>query len=288
MRDIVNEVIVSVHGVESRGEWQDVVTPAMSGIEGLVYVPHAYGPFPWWKAPLPLARRRQVEALYARLSDVQERYPSVHPSVIAHSFGSYLIASVLEEYPAVTLDRLVLCGSVVDCGYDWATIRGAGRVDAIRNETCGDDRVVRPFRSAVVRIAMPGSGPSGLDGFSGRCSALEQQHFAHFRHSTQLVSAMHCLTFWLPFLRRTRQFRDLCRRCVHGGQRRRALRDFDAAYGPAIRRAVKIAFPRATPATRIDYATVLRRWIIDEGMKGARRFDELLTIYIRTLAGHVA
>jgi serine/threonine-protein kinase len=286
MYELVRELVVTVHGVESRGEWQDVVTPVMSGIDGLVYVPHAYGPFPWWQASIPPARRRQVDGLHARLSELQERYPHVHPSVIAHSFGSYLVAAVLDEYPAVTLDRLVLCGSVVTCGYDWAAIKKAGRVDAIRNETCGDDRVVRSFRHSIVRVAMPGSGPSGIDGFSARCGALEQQHFAHFRHSTQLVSPMHCLTYWLPFIRRTRRFRDICRRCLAGRRRRRALADFNAAYGPAIRRAVKIAFPHATARERADYVTVIRHWILEEGRKGTRRFDELLTIHVRALARH--
>jgi pimeloyl-ACP methyl ester carboxylesterase len=289
MSGLVKEVVVTVHGVESHGEWQAMVTPAFGGIEGLVHVPHVYGPFGFWKAGVWLFRDREADRFYRHISALRQEYPHVRPSVIAHSFGTYIVSQALAKYPAIELDAVVLCGSIVDRNYDWATLLRGGRVRKVRNETSGDDTVVRMFTVPMVRMLIPASGPSGIAGFSQASAGLEQQHFENYEHSSSLLSTLHCQTYWFPFLRETQSFRDLCRRCAdkHHPERDAALEEFSALYDGAIRRAITLAFGEASAPEWLAYHRVIRKWVILEGATGQRNFDELLNLYVRALLEHV-
>src|SRR5262249_18522852 len=159
--------------------------------------------------------------------------------------GTYLLSATVEKYEAIVLDRVVLIGSIVDCSYDWNARLSTGQLNQVRNELSGQDPIVKIFRYAIARWLMPGAGPSGIDGFNTTVSRLEQQRFAFYSHSSCFVSRLHCLTYWIPFLRQTFSFRDLCRRCVDDDPRLRAtaLLNFDVLYRGAIIRALRIMRP---------------------------------------------
>jgi hypothetical protein len=87
----VNELVLSIHGVECHGKWQLRVTPEFGGTGGLMHYPHLYGCFRVWNVLRPSSRKRQVAAFYGLLSDFQKRYPDVRPSVIVGLAGETLL-----------------------------------------------------------------------------------------------------------------------------------------------------------------------------------------------------
>jgi hypothetical protein len=53
-------------------------------------------------------------------SAIDQRTKSDMPvSVIAHSFGTYVISKILERDRTLKLDYLIMCGAIVSNGYDW-------------------------------------------------------------------------------------------------------------------------------------------------------------------------
>lgn len=289
MSGLVNELVFSVHGVESVSEWQLRITPELSGIHGLIHVPYSYGQFKFWRVLRKSARQAEIDRFYAELSRFQQAHPTIRPSVIAHSFGTYILAQTLVTYPAVDLDRIILCGSIIDRNYDWGSLLKTGRVRRIRNEVAGKDGVVGLFRCRVMRLVVPFTGASGVDAFSASLDELEQPKFAHFNHSSHFIAAAHCRRYWIPFLRATRDFANLCRECVDrtNPERATAKANFAVLYDSAIKSTIASVFRKSTKSELSDLFQLLREEIASEGAKGQRSFYELLELLIRSLVRHV-
>jgi hypothetical protein len=289
MDELVKEIVLTVHGVGSGIAWQLQITPEFGGIEGFVHHPHHYGRFPFWNVLIAGRRDAQVDAFRRKLESLREKHPNVRPSVVAHSFGTYIVCRALMS-EVIELDRLVLCGSIVSRDYDWSAVIGK-HVNKVRNEVAGSDRVVRMFRWRVLRLLVPHSGPSGIDSFTAAATNFEQQVFpAHF-HSSHFVANDHCRRYWMPFLRGTRDFQAHCSRCLNGGDpgQDRAYTEFMGTYDPAIKTAIRQAFASTRRSERqlTDYLNIVRTDVITYGAQGLRRFDELTDIFTRSLRHHV-
>jgi hypothetical protein len=287
----LDEIVVTIHGVETLGQWQDLITPTLCGMPGLEHQPYVYGPVAAWGVSVPLVRRREIDRLALWLRNLQFAHRSARLSVIAHSFGTHLLVEAFSKYEDIKLHRIVLCGSIVDRDYDWSAALAGHRLQGVRNETCEDDRVVRLFEWSALRAIVPGSGPSGVHGFR-RCSdVIQQQHFHRFTHSTQLVSRHHCEQYWLPFIRQvaTEPCRDLCQRCLSNNpfERNAARLEFGRLYDPAIRSALRTTFRDQRAGSLRDVYRVAAEMIIESGRHGVRTFDELLNNVIRVLRRNV-
>lgn len=275
----VCEIIITIHGVESIGRWQDQIHPEFGGIDDFVHEPHNYGRFQFWKAAVPCLRRREIRRFYKKYSEIRGRNQGVAPSVVAHSFGTYIVAHALLTYPYIEFDRVILCGSVVDCDYDWVSLLEKNRIRRIRNEVAGRDYVVQLFRWRLMRLLIPGTGPSGTDNFRNTSNQLQQPFFNLFTHSEHFVANEHCRKSWIPFLRGTEHFMNLCKRCLHDGSDAvQALAEFDQEYGSLIRGYVEKLFHARFPTAEqiSDYYKIVRGNVIYEGVSGKRNAEKLV------------
>ncbi len=139
---IEKKVVVTVHGVMTRGKWQKDLTPYLARYNLIPY--HLdYGFFGVWFFLLPFTREPKVGWLQRQLDTIIEKERCERVSVIAHSFGTYLTTEVLSREPTQKrFDRIVLTGSIVLEGYDWANHFANRRVFAVRNEIATKDWVV--------------------------------------------------------------------------------------------------------------------------------------------------
>src|SRR5688500_11920456 len=101
MLDEVRLLVVSVHGVESRGEWQRLVDPVFSGIHGLKHRAHVFGRFRFVNILVGPLRRWQIDKFHRQLSDWRKMHGGIRPSVVAHSFGTYIVTRALATYPTI-------------------------------------------------------------------------------------------------------------------------------------------------------------------------------------------
>lgn len=219
----IDKVLLSIHGVESDGKWQDEIDRSFQGIAGLAHDKYKYGRFPFYETAFAGPREAEIVAFAKKWDEVYQETGEA-PSVIAHSFGTYIVCRAMIQFPVVSFDRIILCGSILDCDFEWPEMIAGGRVQAVLNETAGDDSIVAKFRYAALRSLITGSGPSGLDGFNRKTPMLEQRHYPNFRHSDAFVLRSHAERFWRPFIFDNVGFADQCRNASIDPRERKKLR----------------------------------------------------------------
>jgi hypothetical protein len=116
------------------------------------------------------------------------------PSIVAHSFGSYIVGYAILKYQNLRFDKIIFCGSILPVDFPWATILDRGQVNYVRNEYGVKDIWVRSSEWFI-----GGAGSSGQTGFKNQHCRLQQAEF-HFDHSEYFESG-HMHQFWIPFLR---------------------------------------------------------------------------------------
>jgi pimeloyl-ACP methyl ester carboxylesterase len=268
----IDRILISIHGIETDGTWQDEIDRSFQGIAGLAYDKYKYGKFHFWETAFASAREDEIVA-FAKKWDEVYRETGVVPSVIAHSFGTYIICRAMIQFPVLKFDRIILCGSILDCDFDWPGMIAAGRVQAVLNETAGDDGVVAMFRNAVLRSIINGSGPSGLDGFKRDTPMLEQRHYPELKHSGAFVLRSHCDDFWRPFIFDNVAFAEQCGRARNNHSERETLRkQWMPVIGSHLR---KFFGPTDSPAAAA-LATVVFDHMVKYGVEGVHSAEGLI------------
>ena len=189
-------VLLSIHGIRTTGRWQKSLTQAAQEA-GYLYRPLDYGFFLALSLLLPWARRRKVEWFHRECEDhLRDLEPGQRASIVAHSFGTYLLASALAKYSDLVFDKVILCGSIVRKDYPWTTIiQRRGQVRQVLNEAGGKD-----LWASIVTWVVADAGPSGVDGFEDLADGqvLQRLHAEH-GHSDYFYAGNY-KRVWIPFL----------------------------------------------------------------------------------------
>jgi pimeloyl-ACP methyl ester carboxylesterase len=171
---------MTVHGIRTRGEWQKNIGPTLA-TEGIIPVPLDYNYFTPLAMCLPGSRKAKLDWLRESYDTVRQKSGVQRPSVICHSFGTWLIGELLRRYDDVVFDAVICAGSILPTDYDWITPLNDGRVLAVRNEIATRDVWPR-VASYIPSMHGGGSfGASGAEGFSNEHDLLDQmsQEIAH-------------------------------------------------------------------------------------------------------------
>ncbi|MFX0579321.1 serine/threonine-protein kinase [Nocardia nepalensis] len=190
-------VVVALHGIRTQAAWQR----AFSEVAGRVGMgAHAdrwnFGYFSVLRFLMPWARLAKVRwfrETYQQEFDDAPVTGQKQPSIVAHSFGTYILGNALLRYPYLRFNKVLLCGSILPTRFPWDLIIERGQVQAVRNEYGSEDVWTRG-----VGWFVPGTGPSGVVGFSAKHARFEQEHFL-FAHS-EYFERGHMVSRWLPFL----------------------------------------------------------------------------------------
>ena len=158
-----------LHGIKTRGKWEKDVSPLLSAL-GLVPVPLDFGYFGARHLVWPPSRKKKRQWLLNEYTRECDRLRCQSPSIVAHSFGCYLVASLLKKYSQVRFDRIIFCGSIVHPGYPWASLAANGQVRSVLNQYGGED-----FWAWVVQWGVEDAGPSGYSGFAKPAAVVQQQ-----------------------------------------------------------------------------------------------------------------
>lgn len=186
--------VISLHGIRTRGAWQKSLTHVLNEA-GFVHRPLEFGFFRAVSLINPWARSQKVEWFRDEYSYIKEtsRGPV---SIIAHSFGSYLVATAMSTYREIEFERIILCGSIVPVRFDWdALILKRGQANEVLNQYGKRDIWVRAAQWAIAD-----AGPSGYDGFRRTAGGkVQQQRFKSYSHS-QYFHSLNFRKNWIPFL----------------------------------------------------------------------------------------
>jgi serine/threonine-protein kinase len=190
---VEKHIVISLHGIRTRGAWQKQLSSTL-GREGFIHEPLDYGFFRAILLVLPAMRDRKMKWFLDQYNLVTKGYQDP-PSIIAHSFGTYLVARTLQKYVEIRFRQVIFCGSIVEVGFPWSRIADSGQVTRVLNDYGGKD-----FWARTAVYFVNDAGPSGAKGFQDCAGGrVINRHRPEFRHSDFFYQANYERT-WIPFL----------------------------------------------------------------------------------------
>jgi pimeloyl-ACP methyl ester carboxylesterase len=190
------KALVTIHGIRSQGEWNSEVVQVASS-NGWIVAPFFYGYQGVGALSNVKLRDDIIDKLRLHIDNLSARY-SAHVSVIAHSYGTYLIAKYLLGFDVVpyAIDTLILTGSILNKDLEIDQFRG--RAACVVNEIAPNDTVVSWARMASL-YKDDLIGNSGRVGFSKASSRLFQGKCEIFNHENVIRHDV-VVTRWMPRL----------------------------------------------------------------------------------------
>ena len=192
-------VICPLHGIRTLAVWQKGLSDLAASCGWVCRLDRwSYGRFsllafftPWSReAKLGWLRRQYDAETHDRRLLIEKGQA---PSVVAHSFGTYILGYTLLRFDFIRFNKVILCGSILPRDFPWDKLIERGQVQAVRNEFGVRDPWV-----IWVRWFVRGTGPSGASGFAYTHERFEQEEF-DFNHG-DYFGIDHMEDRWIPFL----------------------------------------------------------------------------------------
>ena len=185
-------LVILVHGIRDFARWQATIADTLKKA-GFDVEPTNYGRMNLLEflVPIPYFRKRAVARVWDQIQYAQSLHPGAELSILAHSFGTYIVAHILQN-KSLRADKIIFCGSVLPFDFPFKNIND--RFDApVLNEVGTAD--VWP---AVAESVTTGYGSAGTYGF--RTPGVKDRFHNGARHG-YFLSREFCAKFWIPFLR---------------------------------------------------------------------------------------
>jgi hypothetical protein len=187
-------LVLLVHGIRDFSRWQIEIRNALVR-EGFTVEHSNYGRFNLIEFLLPIAffRRKAIDEVWKQMQFAIAEHPHAERvSVIAHSFGTYIVAKILQRQFNIKFHRIIFCGSVVRFKFPFEQLRD--RFDApILNEVGTAD----PW-PALAESITTGYGSAGTYGFF-RPRIIDRFH--NDAPHNYFLNAKFCNEYWVKFLR---------------------------------------------------------------------------------------
>jgi hypothetical protein len=124
------------------------------------------------------------------LRTLRTKYPNADISIVAHSFGTYIVSQILSEETDIQIHRLQLCGSIISLKYRWDKV-----VSRITGKVV-NDAGTSDYWPVMASLLSWGYGASGVFGFK-TISVKDRYHDCG--HS-DFFSDEHMSKYWVPLL----------------------------------------------------------------------------------------
>lgn len=201
--DEVKHVVALIHGIRTRAEWADMVKAELAKVE-IEGCPLHYGFFNLFQFLAPFGtRHRPIDRILRELQDLRVLYPNARISVIAHSFGTYVITEILRRQSHIRIDKLLLCGGIVPTNFHWAMHEAQLGWDETQKYQAVNECGNRDIWAVLASSVTWGYGASGTFGF-GAARVRDRYHggrYNAFRHSDYFDPAF-VRKYWIPYLDR--------------------------------------------------------------------------------------
>jgi len=190
--------VMSVHGMQTYAQWQKVL-PGVIGTKAAVEA-FDFGRYGLPRFIIPSCNKKKIDEFYQWYYNILKHHPQVdlerydkRPSLVAHSFGTWIVAYAMLKYPDIKLDKLVLIGCILPPDFDWPTLFARDQIGSVRNELGLRD----PWPGLAGKIVAR-AGTAGSKGFDWFGTGVENIAY-DFHHSDFPVRA-HMENCWSPFL----------------------------------------------------------------------------------------
>src|SRR5271166_4684228 len=196
-----NQMVLLIHGIRTQADWGPMVRSKLEIPGQVEVVPIKYGYFDALRFWFPFwTRRRPVEHVYTQIRVALQRSRKTHPeaklSIIAHSFGTYVVGKILQRHFDLHIHRLILCGSVLPQDFPWEQYQGRFDDKRAINE-CGKADIW-PVLAKSLSWGYGASGTHGLvnegSGIHGAVSKARTSRERSFPHQTMSLLKLHSPT----------------------------------------------------------------------------------------------
>lgn len=184
-------IVVLLHGMNTNAEWQEALAEPMrleTNLEPTVVGYGNFSPVKFW-SPF-FYRPGRIKKVLTDFRGIRERNPDADISIVAHSFGTYIVSKILDMASDLRFHRILLCGAIVDTDYDWSAVSDQF------TEPVVNDIGRRDIWPSVAKNCTWGFGNSGAIGFQN--SLVRDRHFT-YGHSG-FLNVAHMRKYWLPYL----------------------------------------------------------------------------------------
>ena len=184
--------VILIHGIRTTALWQNEIRKTLESQSFKVQLTN-YGRFDLLRflCPGQFFRRRVLKDITQQVRDIVSR-SGAPCSVIAHSFGTFIVSGILQSARDVRFHRIIFCGSVVR--YRFPVAEYSHRFDGELINEVGT-RDVWPVLAETVTT---GYGSAGTYGFK-RLDVRDRWHNGK-THSAFLTRDF-CERYWVPLLR---------------------------------------------------------------------------------------
>jgi predicted esterase len=177
----IDHIVFVMHGIRDNGEWTQVLANRIQQTDdATLAITSKYGRFPMGPFLLFEDRQKNVRWFMDQYTEAIAENPAVLKSekgrgvsFIGHSNGTYLLASALQRYHSIEVNRVAFAGSVVPRKFPWDELMRVGRVKAIRNDLANKDWIVAIFPGffeqfyRLMGIGLLADRDIGSGGFNG-------------------------------------------------------------------------------------------------------------------------
>ena len=184
-------IIILVHGIRTFASWLDTLRAEFQSVGFKVELTnYEYFDLIRFLLPWQRSRKKAIRRVLNQIRRVQVLHPGARISILAHSFGTYIVAEILREEFDIKVDRLVFCGSIVPSSYPLHRVVGQIAAGPIVNDVGSRD-----IWPALADSVTKGYGRTGTYGFHVP-GVLDRWHDG--AHSMFLTDDF-CKKFWIPF-----------------------------------------------------------------------------------------
>lgn len=196
-----NGILVTIHGLYSTGRWNSIIAPIASS-QGWIFAPYEYYYENDYSLLLSKNKRKEiVDDFREWIYNISQIY-NTPISIIAHSFGTFIITSYIKgfEAPPVKFNSLIFTGSIISEDFDWNPYVKRS-VYNILNEIAPADQVVKYMPENFFKQLLGDSlfGKSGINGFRIPCNEITQSTNIIFDHNNVIKRDI-IETKWMPYL----------------------------------------------------------------------------------------
>jgi len=187
--------IFTIHGIRTDNEWPNTFKNLVGNRPNVEVKNFEYGYFTLTQFLSRWHRNRAIKAF--------ERFYSENvldgelPSVVCHSFGTFIFFSAIRKYKSIKFDKVILCGSILSTKLNWKQFFDSDQIRILYNDYSALDSIV-PLSRLVVRNC----GRSGRVGFKKIPKDLENkiiQRDYNFEHSDYFFPPQ-MKNYWLKVL----------------------------------------------------------------------------------------
>jgi O-acetyl-ADP-ribose deacetylase (regulator of RNase III)/pimeloyl-ACP methyl ester carboxylesterase len=180
-----SHAVVLIHGIRTAAGWRERIGNEIEDADPyLTPIPVGYEFFDVLRFLIPITpwRRKAAETVWMKMKSLYTNPNIEHVSVIAHSFGTWIVGYLLTEKADARFHRIIFCGAVLDSQFDWEKVKD--KTDQPNFRTAPNARVVndcgtRDIWPIFAKFATWGYGVSGRWGFQ---SALVKDRFHKINH----------------------------------------------------------------------------------------------------------